>query len=198
MDATTDQITKAMSASFPHKKTTPTLINYELANFLTLTPDPGQFDLEEREWSLLATAEQLKKILSEKGIQWQIPMVEHRIRIIPSATGGLATKQLTLMLRLHNKLTWEDYENAVKASLKMRKDFWVVRTRFETMRRNACLSLDIRGSHDQIEEAIQYLQHFATEQNYTKTDEYFIIYHNDEEQVAEKDLLTTILLPLRR
>lgn len=198
MDATTDQITIAMSASFPGKKTTPTIINNELANFLTLTPDPGQVDLEEREWSLLATAEQMKKILAEKDIQWQIPMMEQRIRIIPSATGRSVTKQLTLMLRLHSKLTWEDYENAVKASLKMRKDFWVVRTRFETIRRNACLSLNIRGSHDQIEEAIQSLQHYATEQQFQIAEEYFIIYHNDAEQVAEKDLLTTILLPLCR
>lgn len=197
MDATTNQMISTMSASSLHrKKSQPTLVSHELANFLTLTPDPGCSDLEEREWSLLATAEQLKQLLAQKGIHWQIPMIEHRVRIVGEKTGKNAGKQLTLMLRLHPKLTWSDYENAVKASLKLRKDFWVVRTKFETIRRNSCVSLQIRGAHTQIDETVKLLQEYAREQALQVTAEYFIIYHNDEEQVAEKDLLTTILLPL--
>lgn len=186
-----------MSVNSPNRKTgLPKWVNHELVNYLTLTPDPGCVDLEEREWSLMATAEQLKIVLAGKGIQWQIPMIEHRVRHLVDTSGRQPVKQLTLMLRLHPKLTWTDYENAVKASLKLRKDFWVVRTKFETIRRNNCLSLQIRGSHQQIDETLNYLQQYAREQNHTALSEYFIIYHNDEEQVPEKDLLTTILLPL--
>lgn len=188
-----------MSAgSLQHKKGLPALVSDELANYLTLTPDKGCVDLEEREWSLLATAEQLKQVLAQKGTSWQIPMIEHRIRIIEDNTGKTATRQLTLMLRLHPKLTWTDYENAVKASLKLRKDFWVVRTKFETIRRNTCLSLQIRGSREpfEIEETLKLLKEHAREQELRSMAEYFIVYHNDEEQVAEKDLLTTVLLPL--
>ena len=187
----------AMSASPLHRKNEqPTLISHELANYLTLTPDSGCVDIEEREWSLLATAEQLKQLLAQKGIHWHIPMIEHKICMIDEKTGKHSGKQLTLMLRLHPKLTWTDYENAVKASLKLRKDFWVVRTKYETIRRSSCLSLQIKGSHNQIDETVKFLQEYAHEQELKSVAEYFIIYHNDEEQVAEKELLTTILLPL--
>lgn len=197
MDATTDQMRITMSVNSPNRKAgIPKWVNNELVNYLTLTPDPGDVDIEEREWSLLATAEQLKIVLAGKGIHWQIPMVEHRLRFLTDSSGKPSGKQLTLMLRLHPKLSWIDYENAVKASLKLRKDFWVVRTKFETIRRNNCLSLQFRGSHQQIDETLNYLHQFAREQDYKALNEYFIIYHNDEEQVAEKDLLTTVLLPL--
>lgn len=198
MDATTDQMSNRMCAEAIHQKSIePVMVNYDLANYLTLTPDQGKYDLEEREWSLQATAEQLKRILAERGIHWQIPLIEHRVRLVSGKSESSTIKQLTLMLRLHQSVSWADYENAVKASLKLRRDFWVIRTCFETIKRSSCLSLQLKGSHDQIEEQIRLMQQFAENQHYNTTGEYYIIYHNDEERVPEKDLLTTLLIPIR-
>ncbi|MDH4472317.1 MAG: hypothetical protein QE487_06895 [Fluviicola sp.] len=175
----------------------PELVKQGLIHYLSIsTIGKTHVDSEELEWSMQVVAEQLQQILNAGGVKWEIPLFEQLRKLDGSLHGD--TQSYKLMLRLPDGVTWNDYDKAIKRSLELRRDCWVVQIRYERLVEEWCMKQVHKGSYETITASVNELTKRAAEQNLKIRGSYHLIFLNDPEQVAEKSLETVILIPVER
>jgi len=175
----------------------PELVKQGLIHYLTIsTIGKTHVDPEELEWSMQVVAEQLQQLLTARGVKWEVPLFEQLRKLDGSLHSD--TQSYKLMLRLPDGVTWNDYDKAVKRSLELRRDSWVVQIRYERIVEEWCLKQLHKGSYETITDSVTELTLVAVEQNLTIRGTYHLIFVNDPEQVLEKSLETVILIPVER
>jgi hypothetical protein len=169
----------------------PELVNRELVQYLALSSGHQRVKVEQEdlEWPLLLVAQELQMILKTRGEQWEIPLFE---RIVAPA------QPLKLLIPLPLCVTWNDYDMAIKKSLKRRRDFWVVQIRFERLLEGRCLQFLHRGSYSAISESNKAMRQYARENGLALSDSCHEIFLNDAEETPVRDLQTLLVIPLQR
>jgi hypothetical protein len=175
----------------------PDLVKQGLIHYLTIsTIGKTHVDPEELEWSMQVVAEQLQQLLNARGVKWEIPLFEQLRKLDGSLHGD--TQSYKLMLRLPDGVTWNDYDKAVKRSLELRRDSWVVQIRYERIVEEWCMKQVHKGSYETITDTVNEMTQSTVEQNLTIKETYHLIFLNDPEHVLEKSLETIILIPVER
>ena len=175
----------------------PELVKQGLIHYLSIsTIGKTHVDPEELEWSMQVVAEQLQQLLNARGVKWEIPLFEQLRKLDGSLHGD--TQSYKLMLRLPDGVTWNDYDKAVKRSLELRRDCWVVQIRYERLVEEWCMKQVHKGSYETITTSVNEMTKCAAEENLKIRGSYHLIFLNDPEQVAEKSLETVILIPVER
>lgn len=169
----------------------PVIVNRETAQYLALSSGHQRLkvDQEDLEWPLLLVAQELQAILKARGVQWEIPLFE---RIVSP------DRPLKLLIPLPLRVTWNDYDAAIKKSLKRRRDSWVVQIRFERLTEGKCLQFLHLGSHDGIRESVKIMRQFAVENSYLPADVCHEIFLDDAEETPVRDLRTLLVIPVAK
>jgi hypothetical protein len=169
----------------------PELVNRELVQYLALSAGHQRVKIEQEdlEWPLLLVAQELQTILKMRGEQWEVPLFE---RIVAP------DRPLKLLIPLPLCVTWNDYDAAIKKSLKRRRDFWVVQIRFERLTEGKCIQLLHRGSHSGIPESHRTMRQYARENGLVLSDYCHEIFLNDVEETPARDLQTLLVMPLQK
>ncbi|MES2555054.1 MAG: hypothetical protein V4604_02835 [Bacteroidota bacterium] len=184
--------TSTDSASNHHE-----LVKQGLYHYLSIsTIGKTHVDPEELEWSMQVVAEQLQQLLNARGVKWEIPLFEQLRKIDGSLHTD--TQSYKLMLRLPDGVTWNDYDKAIKRSLELRRDSWVVQIRYERLVEEWCMKQVHKGSYGTIAASVNEMTKRGAEENLKIRGSYHLIFLNDPEQVAEKNLETVILVPVER
>ncbi|HLP54320.1 MAG TPA: hypothetical protein VK151_04790 [Fluviicola sp.] len=173
------------------------LVKQGLIHYLTIsTIGKTHVDPEELEWSMQVVAEQLQQLLNVRGVKWEIPLFEQWRRLDGSPYND--THSYKLMLRLPDGVTWNDYDKAIKRALELRRDSWVVQIRYERIVEEWCLKQIHKGSYGTISATVREMTKHAAEENMKTRGSYHLIFLNDPEQIAEKNLETVVLIPVER
>lgn len=171
----------------------PETVTRGLLQYLTLSSKlQGSWDQEDLEWPLLLVGQELQLFLRAKNIQWEVPLFERIVTVLPD---GL--KEVKLLLPLPMSVTWADYEKVIRKALERRRDTWVVQIRFERIVAGSCLQLLHIGPHAAIPETLYKIQQYAKANELQTLPSHHEIYLSDPERVAEEKLRTVLLVPIK-
>jgi len=172
------------------------LVKQGLVQYLTLSTKGPAIDQEELEWPLLIVAQEIQQSLNLKGVKWDVPQFQ---RIIAQANSDSALDYACkLLIRLPDSITWNEYDRAIKKTLELRRDFWVVQIRFERMVEGWCLKYTHRGARSEIPALVAEMKAVARAENLQIGNYNHELFISDVEKVAASQVETSILIPVEK